>query len=66
MKTKTKYQQAKTALKLEAIEAKKIFKHDKPAIRQAINDKAYFLTMDYDLSSHKLELLHNYAASLHP
>ena len=62
----TNYQNCKIQLKETAKIAKKEFKNDKPAIRQIINDRAYFLTMDYDLSEHKMYLLHNFAGSLHP
>ena len=62
----TNYQNCKLQLKETAKIAKKEFKNDKPAIRQAINNNTHALCGDYNLSEYKTNLLHNYAASLHP
>ena len=64
MKNNTNYQEAKKELLNIAKLAKKEYKNDKPAIRQIINDQAYFLT--YNLTSHENNLLHDYACTLHP
>lgn len=63
---KTSYKFAKEQLKEISIDAKKRFNNDKPAIRQVINDNAYFLANEYDLNEYKTNLLQNYAGSLHP
>ena len=62
----TAYQDAKQDLKNIAIDAKKEFKGDKPAIRQIINDNTHFIAYQYELSEYKTDLLHNYACTLHP
>ena len=64
MKNNTNYKDAKKELLNIAKLAKKEYKNDKPAIRQIINDKCYFLT--YNLTSYENDLLHNYASKLHP
>ena len=64
MKNNTNYKDAKKELLNIANLAKKEYKNDKPAIRQIINDQAYFLT--YNLTIYENELLHNYACTLHP
>lgn len=64
MKTNTNYQDAKKELLKIANLAKKEYKNDKPAIRQIINDQAYYLT--YNLTSYENDLLHDYACKLHP
>jgi len=66
MKTLTKYQQAKKALKLASDQDKKHFKNDKPAIRQSINDFCDYLSKDLNLSEYHRNLLANYACKLHP
>jgi hypothetical protein len=66
MKTITKYQQAKTDLKETAKQAKKEYKNDKPAIRQAINNTADMLCKDLRLSEYQRNLLANYSCNLHP
>ena len=60
----TKYQQAKQDLLSIAQEAKNSFKDDKPAIRQTINDNAYYL--EEGLKDYQKRLLHDYACKLHP
>ena len=60
------YQRAKIELKNVSIAAKKRFKNDKPAINETINVNAYFLESKYSLSDYQIELLHNYACTLHP
>jgi len=51
MKTISKYQQAKTTLKTEAIEAKKKYPTDKPMIRMIINDTTDLLCKNFRLSN---------------
>ena len=62
----TKYQLAKQALKAVAIQSKKDFPTDKPAIRQEINDMTHWIISDMDLTEYQANLLHNYACKLHP
>lgn len=62
----TNYQQAKSNLKEVAMRQKRILKNDKPAIRQIINEEAYFLSIDFNLTEYQKNLLHNYACKLHP
>ena len=62
----TNYQQAKQQLKELAQKAKEQFKTDKPAIRQYINDNAYYISQNFDLTEYQTDLLHNYACKLHP
>ena len=61
----TNYQTAKEVLKNTAVEAKNN-SNDKPLIRMVINDTADSLTREFNLSDHRINLLHNYAAKLHP
>ena len=63
---KTDYQVAKSELKSMAVEAKTMFRHDKPAIRQIINDSCDSLCKTLCLSYHRRSLLENYACKLHP
>ena len=62
----TNYQNAKIDLKKVALDAKRFFKNDKPAIRQTINDMSHILFREYDLSDYQCNLLSNYACTLHP
>lgn len=55
----------KEMLKQEAIRAASIFKNDRPALRQAINDYAYYLSCDYNLSDYDYDHLSDYACKLH-
>jgi hypothetical protein len=59
-------QQAKQQLKEIAKEAKQQFKTDKPAQRQTINDSAYFIGRELNLSERQKDSLSNYACKLHP
>lgn len=65
MKTLTKYQNVKLALKLAAKQDKERFKNDKPAINMSINDFCDYLCKDLNLSDHQRNLLSNYACKLH-
>ena len=65
MKT-TIYQQAKRELKDVALDAKRQFKSDKPAVRQIINDYVDSLCKSLNLSDYQRDLLANYACTLHP
>ena len=65
MKT-SNYQKAKNSLKTTSKMAKSQFKTDKPMIRQIINDSVHFLSIEYDLTEPKRDLLANYACTLHP
>lgn len=47
-------------------QAKELYKTDKPAIRQEINEHVYFLAWNLNLSEHEKNLLSNYACKLHP
>lgn len=60
------YQTAKIELKQTAIEAKKQFKNDSPAIRMIINDEVDNLCKSLRLTDYQRDLLCNYACSLHP
>ena len=62
----TLYKQAKEELRQLANFVKKHYPNDKPLIRQTINDKAYFLGVDFRLTPKQIELLNNYACKLHP
>jgi hypothetical protein len=62
----TNYQNCKIQLKETAKIAKKEFKNDKPAIRLLINYYCDHLTKTRNLSEYKINLLHNFAGSLHP
>ena len=62
----TKYNQAKNALKLASIQAKKHYKDDKPAVRMIINDEVDCLSKELNLSEYHKNLLSNYACKLHP
>ena len=66
MKTNTKYQQAKNALKNIADEVKKNHPTDKPLIRMVINDEISNISIDYKLHEHQIFKLSNYACKLHP
>ena len=76
MKTKpdtmTHHQQAKAQLKAIAAECRALYKNDKPAQRQTINDAADQLAREYwrhyseKQSAIYTDYLHRYAASLHP
>jgi hypothetical protein len=66
MKTISKYKQAKQMLKNIANEYKEIFKNDKPAMRQLINDSVDAYSSWFNLSEHQTNLLSNYACKLHP
>lgn len=46
--------------------AKSQFKNDKPMIRQIINDSVHFLSLEYNLTENKINLLADYACNLHP
>ena len=63
---KTNYQNAKENLKNHAVQAKKIFKTDKPAQRQYINDYTDMLCKDYHLTEYQRDLLYNYSIKFHP
>jgi hypothetical protein len=62
----TNYQVAKVELKEIQVLAKNQFKNDLPAIRQTINDSAYYISGERNLTAYQANLLHNYAAKLHP
>ena len=61
----TNYQTAKKELKETAIWFKTHYPNDKPRIRQGINDRAYFLRGEHRLSPKEIDLLDNYACTLH-
>lgn len=66
MKNTNNYQVAKNTLKAVSLDAKKEHKTDKPMIRQIINDTADELGKGLRLSDREVNLLSNYACSLHP
>lgn len=66
MKTISKYQQVKIALKISAKQFKERFSDDKPMIRQLINDEVDYYCKDLNLSEYQRNLLSNYACKLHP
>jgi uncharacterized protein YpuA (DUF1002 family) len=70
MKTNTKslskYQQAKKHLKNIKESIMDEYIEDKPLVRTVINDTAYHLSREYDLTEHQRNLLSNYACKLHP
>ena len=66
MKTISKYQQAKKILKNLANEYKEIFKDDKPAQREIINNSIDVYCSWFNLSDYQRDLLSNYACKLHP
>ena len=66
MKTVSKYQIAKQALKNASIEYKRFIKNDKPLIRMNINDDTDYLIKDLNLSDYQSSLLSKYACKLHP
>ena len=63
---KSNYQIAKAQLKEMSDEAKQVYKNDKPAIRQSINDYADCFSRENNLNDHQRNLLANYASTLHP
>ena len=63
---KTNYQKVKQELKELKRELKQTFTDDKPYIRMALNDRANYLIIDYDLTEHQTELLSNFVCTLHP
>ena len=60
------YQVTKTKLRSHAEYVKVLYKGDKPAIRQSINDYTDMISKEYDLSEYQRNLLSNYACTLHP
>jgi ribosomal protein L31E len=66
MKKVSNYQNAKKELKKVSDFVKKQYPKDKPLIRQSINDKSYFLGSEFMLSPYEIDLLSNYACTLHP
>lgn len=62
------YKECKLLLKEYAIEAKKRFRDDKPAVRMFINDALDIIYRNEgrELSEHKKRLLDLYACKLHP
>jgi hypothetical protein len=62
----TTYQQAKNKLISHAEWVKVRYSDDKPAIMESINEYTHMLTKDFDLPEWQKNLLHNYAAKLHP
>ena len=62
----TNYQNCKIQLKETAKIAKKEYANDNPAIRQIINYYCDHLTRTQNLSEYKINLLHDFASSLHP
>ena len=66
MKTVSKYQIAKQALKNASIEYKRFIKNDKPLIRMNINDATDCFIKDLNLSDYQSDLLSKYACKLHP
>lgn len=60
------YLQIKIQLKESAIEAKKKYPKDKPAIRMIINDTVDYLSKENNLSERQRSMLSNYACKLHP
>lgn len=66
MKNTSNYQVAKNTLKAVSLDAKKECITDKPMIRQIINDTAYELGRDLNLSEHEKNLLSDYSCYLHP
>ena len=66
MKTISKYQQVKIALKIGAKQYKERNPNDKPMIRQLINDDVDYYCKDLNLSDYQRNLLSNYACKLHP
>ena len=66
MKNTNNYQVAKNTLKAVSLDAKKQHKTDTPMIRQIINDTADELGKGLRLSDREVNLLSNYACSLHP
>ena len=65
-KTFSNYQVARMELIRTSKRAKRIYAHDKPAVRQIINDRVDSLSREYNLTEHKRDLLANYACKLHP
>lgn len=61
----TNYQSSKSMLRAHSEYVKVQFIGDKPAIRESINDYAYMISKDYDLSNYQRNLLANYACTLH-
>jgi hypothetical protein len=66
MKSLSNYQKAKRNLKEVSEMAKSQCEGDKPRIRMIINDSAYFLSTEYNLSDYEKDLLSNYTCTLHP
>ena len=66
MKTLSNYQRAKKNLKEVSQMAKSQCEGDKPRIRMIINDTVHFYSSEYSLSEHEINLLSNYACTLHP
>jgi hypothetical protein len=62
----TEYMRLKEELRLFAEWMKKRYVNDLPAIREGINNYADSLCRQYRLDNHRQDLLHNYAAKLHP
>ena len=60
------YQVARMELIRTAKRAKRIYPHDKPAVRQIINDRVDSLSREHNLTEHKRDSLANYACKLHP
>lgn len=64
----TKYKEAKQQLKEVSKNIKRDYGTDKPAINMGINDTADAICKNsyYQLTEYQQNLLHNYAANLHP
>jgi hypothetical protein len=60
-----KYMELKKLLKAAAVEAKKIFKNDIPAINMTINDTIDFLAKEHNLSERQRHMLALYGCTLH-
>lgn len=62
----TNYIFAKSKLRSHAEYVSVLFKGDKPAIRQSINDYTDSICKDFNLTECERNLLSNYACKLHP
>ena len=62
----TNYKNSKQELKDVANLMKEIHPTDKPLVRMCINDEVFHLSQLYNLSEREINLLSEYACSLHP